>query len=136
MRITGLYAALLALLMVGLALRVMLLRRRTSVGLGDGGNRSVACAVRAHGNATEYVPVALILLLVLELNQTLPVLLHVFGIGLLVARVAHAMGLTKTPGISAGRAVGAALTLLVIAAMALMLVWQYVVIHVIAPAAM
>lgn len=133
MRITGLYAALLTLLILGLAVRVMWLRRHTSIGLGDGGDRSVACAVRTHGNATEYVPLALILLLILELNQTLPLLLHVFGIALLVARIVHAMGLSKTPGYSAGRAVGAALTLFVVAAMALMLIWQYVVIHVIAP---
>ncbi|UPG93511.1 MAPEG family protein [Luteibacter aegosomatissinici] len=133
MRITGLYAALLALLMLGLAIRVMLLRRNTSIGLGDGGNRTLACAVRAHGNAIEYVPIGLILLLVLELNQTLPVLLHAFGIVLLLGRVVHALGLSATPGMSAGRAVGAALTLLVLLAMALMLIWQYVVIHVIAP---
>jgi uncharacterized membrane protein YecN with MAPEG domain len=133
MRITGLYAALLALLMLGLAARVMFLRRNTSIGLGDGGNRTLACAVRAHGNAIEYVPIGLILLLVLELNQTLPLLLHLFGIVLLVGRVAHALGLSSTPGMSAGRAVGAALTLLVLLAMALMLIWQYVVIHVIAP---
>jgi uncharacterized protein len=133
MRITGLYAALLALLMLGLAVRVMLLRRNTSIGLGDGGNRTLACAVRAHGNAIEYVPIGLILLLVLELNQTLPVLLHAFGIVLLLGRVVHALGLSATPGMSAGRAVGAALTLLVLLAMALMLIWQYVVIHVIAP---
>lgn len=134
MRITGLYAALVALLMMGLAIRVIRLRRRTSIGLGDGGNRAVACAARAHGNAAEYVPLALILLLVLELNQTLPMLLHVFGIVLVIARVAHAIGLSQTPGVSAGRAIGAGLTLLVILAMAAMLIWQYVVIHLIAPA--
>lgn len=133
MRITGLYAALLALLVVGLSIRVMLLRRRTRIGLGDGGDRAIACAVRAHGNITEYVPLALILLLVLELNQTLPLLLHGFGIVLIVARILHALGLSKTPGYSAGRAVGAGLTLLVIAVMALMLLWQFVVIHVVAP---
>ncbi|KJV36270.1 MAPEG family protein [Luteibacter yeojuensis] len=133
MRITGLYAALLALLMLGMAVRVMLLRRNTSIGLGDGGNRKLACAVRAHGNAIEYVPLALILLLVLELNQTLPVLLHVFGIVLVLGRITHAVGLSATPGMSAGRAVGAGLTLFVMIAMALMLAWQYVVIHVIAP---
>jgi uncharacterized membrane protein YecN with MAPEG domain len=136
MRITGLYAALVALLMMGLAIRVMMLRRRNSIGLGDGGNRAVACAARAHGNAAEYVPLALILLLVLELNQTLPMLLHVFGIVLVIARVLHAIGLSRTPGVSAGRAIGAAVTLLVILAMAAMLLWQYVVIHVIAPAAL
>ncbi|MGA7439495.1 MAG: MAPEG family protein [Luteibacter sp.] len=133
MRITGLYAALLGLLMIGMALRVMLLRRNTSIGLGDGGNRSLACAVRAHGNAIEYIPIGLILLLLLELNQTLPLLLHVFGIVLVVGRIAHAVGLSGTPGMSAGRALGAALTLLVLLAMALMLIWQYLLIHLIAP---
>lgn len=133
MRITGLYAALLALMMIGMAVRVMLLRQKLSIGLGDGGNRTLACAIRAHGNAMEYVPISLILLLVLELNQTLPLLLHVFGIVLVLGRIAHAIGISGTPRMSAGRAIGAALTVLVMAAMALMLIWQYVVIHVIAP---
>ncbi|SEO67170.1 hypothetical protein SAMN02800692_1718 [Luteibacter sp. UNC138MFCol5.1] len=131
MRITGLYAALLVLITLGLAVRVMLLRKRTSIGLGDGGDRTVACAVRSHGNAIEYIPLALILLLILELNQTMPLLLHVFGIALIVARLLHAFGLSRSPGISAGRAIGAALTLLAMVAMALLLVWQYLVIHVI-----
>jgi uncharacterized membrane protein YecN with MAPEG domain len=133
MRITGLYAALLTLLVLGLAARVMWLRRRTRIGLGDGGDRDVACAVRTHGNAIEYVPLALILLLVLELNQTLPMLLHVFGIALLLARIVHAIGLSSSPGYSAGRAVGSALTMLVVTVMAVMLLWQYAVIHIIAP---
>lgn len=133
MRITGLYAALLALITLVLAVRVMLLRKRTGIGLGDGGDRHVACAVRSHGNAAEYIPLALLLLLILELNQTLPLLLHVFGIALLVARLAHAFGLSRSPAYSAGRAIGAALSLLVIAVMALMLIWQYLVIHLIAP---
>jgi len=132
MRITGLYAALLTLLILGLAVRVMLIRRRTRIGLGDGGDRSVACAIRAHGNAVEYVPLALILLLVLELDQTVPLLLHAFGIALVLARVVHAFGLSRAAGNSPGRAVGAGLTLVVIGLMALMLLWQYVVIHVIA----
>ncbi|KLD73855.1 hypothetical protein Y886_35720 [Xanthomonas hyacinthi DSM 19077] len=132
MRITGLYAALLTLLILGLAVRVMLIRRRTRIGLGDGGDRSVACAIRAHGNAVEYVPLALMLLLVLELDQTVPLLLHAFGIALLLARVVHAIGLSRAAGNSPGRAVGAGLALVVIGLMALMLLWQYVVIHVIA----
>jgi uncharacterized protein len=132
MRITGLYAALLTLLILGLAVRVMLIRRRTRIGLGDGGDRAVACAIRAHGNATEYVPLALILLLVLELDQTVPLLLHAFGVALVIARLVHAVGLSRAAGNSAGRAVGAGLTLVVIGLMALMLIWQYVVIHVIA----
>jgi len=77
------------------------------------------------------VPLALILLLILELDQTVPLLLHGFGIALVIARLVHAVGLSRAAGNSAGRAVGAGLTLLVIGLMALMLIWQYVVIHVI-----
>ena len=132
MRITGFYAALFALLVIGLALRVMLLRRRNGLGLGDGGNRSVACAIRAHGNAAEYVPLALLLMLVLELNQTWPWLLHVFGVALLLARLYHAQGLSKTPGYSPGRSIGAAVTLLVIFVMALLLLWQYIIVRFVA----
>ena len=98
MRITGLYAALFALLVIGLALRVMLLRRRNGLGLGDGGNRSVACAVRPHGNAAEYVPLALRLMPVLEPNQPWPGLRPAFGRVLLLAALAHPHGLPNTPG--------------------------------------
>ena len=76
---------------------------------------------------------AVILLLILELNQTRPVLLHAFGITLLVARLAHALGLSQTAGTSSGRLIGAALTLLVIVVMALLLIWQFVLIRLISP---
>jgi uncharacterized membrane protein YecN with MAPEG domain len=129
MRITGLYAALLALLMMGLAVRVMLLRNRHRIGVGDGGSTAMNLGIRAHANAIEYVPMALILLLVLELNQTRPVLLHAFGIMLVVGRVLHALGLSRSAGSSPGRLVGIALTLLAIIVMAVLLLWQYLIIH-------
>jgi uncharacterized protein len=132
MKITGLYAALLALLMMALAVRVMLLRNRHRVGVGDGGHAPMNLGIRAHANAIEYVPVALILLLILELNQTQPVLLHTFGITLLVGRVLHALGLSRSAGSSPGRLVGIALTVLVIVVMALLLIWQFVLIRMIA----
>jgi uncharacterized membrane protein YecN with MAPEG domain len=132
MRITGLYAALLALLMMGLAVRVMLLRNRHRIGVGDGGSTPMNLGIRAHANAIEYVPMALILLLVLELNQTQPLWLHAFGITLLVGRVLHALGLSRSAGSSPGRLVGIALTLLVIVGMALLLIWQFVVIRMLA----
>jgi uncharacterized protein len=125
MRITGLYAALLALWVVALAVRVTMLRRRHKIGLGDGGVPAVFQAIRAHANAVECVTIALILLLVLELNQTQPWLLHVFGIALLVGRVLHGMGLSGTGGYSYGRSIGMALTWLSMIAMAVLLLWQF-----------
>jgi uncharacterized membrane protein YecN with MAPEG domain len=104
--VTGLYAALCALLVLALALAVIRSRWRTKAGLGDGGDRRLARAIRIHGNAVEYVPLALVLLLVAELNHAGPALLHGCGATLVAARVAHAIGLSRTAGVSFGRMLG------------------------------
>ena len=124
MRITGLYAAIAALLVLILAVRVSLGRRSSKIGLGDGGDAILSRRIRVHGNAVEYLPLALILLLVLELNQTQSLLLHVFGCVLIAGRLIHAFGLSTASGNSPGRAIGSALTWLDILVMALLLLWQ------------
>jgi uncharacterized membrane protein YecN with MAPEG domain len=91
--ISSLYAALLALLIVWLALRVIKLRRAKRVRLGDGGEPELQAAIRAHGNATEYIPVSLILLVLLELNGAHMALVHSGGIAMLAGRLLHAKGL-------------------------------------------
>ncbi|MEO6968750.1 MAG: MAPEG family protein [Rhodanobacteraceae bacterium] len=132
MHITGLYAALGALLILLLAGRVIWLRNTRKVGIGNGGDEQLARAIRAHANAIEYLPTALLLLLILELDQTRVPLLHLFGIVLIVARVVHALGLSAKSGYSSGRLIGTVLTFLVILAMALLLLWQFIVLHAIA----
>ena len=124
MRITGLYAAIAALLIVIFAVRVTLRRRAVGIGIGNGGDAILAQRVRVHANAAEYLPLALILLLILELNQTQPLLLHVFGCLLIVGRLLHAWGLSSSPGLTPGRGIGMVLTWLTIAVMALLLIWQ------------
>ena len=104
--ITALYAGVLALLLVVLALRVVRLRWKFRVGLGDGGEKAMIRAIRIHGNATEHVPIALLLLLVAELNHAGPTLLHACGAVLVVGRVLHAVGLGKSAGASWQRAAG------------------------------
>ena len=116
--ITALYAGLLALLLVLLALRVVRLRWKFRVGLGDGGEKAMTRAIRVHGNATEHVPIALLLLLVAELNRAGPTLLHVCGAVLVVARLLHAVGLGKSAGASWQRAAGTVGTLGVIVVLA------------------
>ncbi|HKE47498.1 MAG TPA: MAPEG family protein [Rhodanobacteraceae bacterium] len=126
MRITGLYAALAALLIVILGMRVTLRRRVAKIGIGSGGDAVLAQRIRVHANATEYLPLSLLLLLILELNQTQPLLLHVFGCVLIASRVFHAVGLSSSTTASPGRAVGISLTWLVLVAMSLLLLWQVV----------
>lgn len=124
MRITGIYAALATLLVLILAARVVLARNARNIGIGDGGDRDLVKRIRAHANALENLPLALLLLLLLELNQTQPAWLHAFGIVLIAARAAHAIGLSRTSGYSPGRFAGIGLTWLVMLAMALLLMWQ------------
>lgn len=64
--ITTGYAALLALLLLALSMRVVDGRRRFGVNLGDGGNAAMQRRIRAHANFIEYVPLLLILLALLE----------------------------------------------------------------------
>ena len=91
--ISSFYAALLALWVVWLSLQVIKLRRAKKVVLGDGGEPELQTAIRAQGNATEYIPISLILLILLELNDAHPALLHLGGISILIGRLIHAKAL-------------------------------------------
>lgn len=124
MHITGLYVALAALLVLIFSARVSARRVSLKVGLGDGDDKELKKRIRVQANAIEYLPLALLLLLMLELNQTLPLLLHVFGSVLIVARILHAIGLSVTGGMSSGRMIGTGLTWAVMLVMALLLLWQ------------
>jgi hypothetical protein len=125
MHITGIYIALAVLLMLLLAARVVWLRNTRKIALGDGGLPELERAIRAHANAEEYLPLALLLLLVIELDQVRPDLVHGFGIVLLVARALHAWGLSRSSGRSFGRAVGIVLTWLVMLVMAALVLWRH-----------
>jgi len=119
--VTGLYAGLLVLLLLVLAARVSLLRSKLGVGAGHGNDPQLARAIRVHGNAVEWIPPMLLVLLVAELDGANRTFLHVCGITFLAARIAHAMGLSRTTKSSAGRFWGMAGTWLVIVALA---VWD------------
>lgn len=93
--LSSIYAALLALLIVRLSLGVIKLRRTEKVRLGDGGVSGLQNAIRAQGNATEYVPISLILLILLELNGGHMLLIHLGGMTVLAGRLLHAKGLLE-----------------------------------------
>ena len=109
-----LYIGLAAILLIVLSVRVMQLRGRHVVGIGDGGHPDLQLAIRVHANFVEYVPLALLLLLCVDLVGDSKWIVHALGILLLVGRVLHAYGLAQSSGRSFGRAAGVALTLLVL----------------------
>ncbi|MEO8509206.1 MAG: MAPEG family protein [Betaproteobacteria bacterium] len=116
--ITALYAGLCGVLLLSLAARVIRLRWKLRIGIGDGGERPLHKAMRVHGNAAEYLPIALLLLLVAELDHSSPMLLHVCGATFVAARVLHAIGLSRSSGATWPRMAGTTLTVLVIATLA------------------
>ena len=124
--ITSIYAGLLALMMLGLAGRVVRVRLGQAIPLGTGGNDDMEQRIRVHGNLTEYAPIFLILLLLAELGQAPAWLLHGTGIAFVVARAMHAAGLSRIRGRSIGRFYGSAVSWTAIVVLAVYLLGRAV----------
>lgn len=93
--ITALYGALNALFNIVLAFRITRLREKHRVSLGMGDVPELTVAIRAHANNAEYLPLALVMLLLAELCGGSSIWLHVLGGTLLLARISHAFGLPR-----------------------------------------
>lgn len=91
------YAALLAVLFVVLSARVIQLRTEHKISLGVGGNAELERRTRVQANFAEYVPLALLLLALAELQGASDTLLHALCLLLLLSRLAHAWGMSRTP---------------------------------------
>ena len=122
--ITAIYAALQALLAIGLVVPVGQLRAKTNVSLGAGGNPRLEVAIRRHANWTEHVPIALLLMALLELNGGSPALLHGLGATLLLARILHPLGLEFETMRRPLRGIGSIATMLVTLVGAVALLWK------------
>ncbi|MDO9224369.1 MAG: MAPEG family protein [Caulobacter sp.] len=107
---SALWVGLHILLMLVLSLLVVRLRNKHKVFVGDDGIPELAQAIRAFGNASEYVPPGLAGLIVLDLSGATPLLIHIAGFLLLVGRVVHAAGLSNSVGTSIPRALGMTMT--------------------------
>lgn len=110
--ITALYAALSALLLVVLSVRVIAVRRDLRVALGDGDDERLARRIRAHANFIEYTPLALLLILLNELLGGAGWLIHGLGVALLFGRSVHAWSLAARS--QRGRVVGMSCTFAVL----------------------
>lgn len=121
--VTSLYAGLATLLIIGLAARIPPMRQRFRVGIHSGQNETLARAIRVHGNAVENVPLGLLLLALLELQDVAATLLYVTGGVLMAGRLIHAWGLGRSAAYSLGRFWGTVLTWLSLLTMAGMLLW-------------
>ncbi|EGQ8496537.1 TPA: MAPEG family protein [Vibrio alginolyticus] len=93
--ITALYANILAILIIWLAVQVIKQRRLNQIAYADGEVEALQIARSAQSNATEYIPITLILMALLEFNSAYPTWIHLTGIIFVIGRVIHAKGILK-----------------------------------------
>jgi uncharacterized protein len=126
--ITSAYLGILALLYLVLGLQVSRLRRGHRVLFGDGDNIKLRSAIRAHANFVEYVPLVVLMVAMLEMSGLPAVQVHLLMGALLVARLLHPLGMyagPRTLRFQICRVGGILLTLLVMLASALLLLWRF-----------
>lgn len=118
--ITALYAGILALILVALAINVTVHRNKLKVPLGDGNNPVMRRMIRVHGNAAEYIPLALVLMGIYELNGGAHTVLHVAGVALILARLAQSSEMFSTEMAGPRRIAGQSITWLTLIALAVL----------------
>jgi uncharacterized protein len=108
--IVPVYAAIFGLMFVYLSFLVIKQRYRAKVSLGDGDDPALRSAIAVHSNFSQYVPFALLLITLIELNHASAYLIHALSACLLAGRLAHAYGLAQANQIMKLRQVGILLT--------------------------
>jgi uncharacterized membrane protein YecN with MAPEG domain len=123
--ITALYLAIFAVFAGYLAFLPGKIRGADGISIGDGGRPDLLLAMRRHANFVEYVPYFMIMFVALELNGAGALLLNGLGLGMLVARTCHAVGIKADTIQSPLRGVGAGGTLVLTLIAAGVLVYQF-----------
>ncbi len=122
--ITLLIAGLCGLLQFALTIYVIARRAQTGVSFLDGGDPQLLRRIRAHGNFTETAPMALLLMLLLEMRSFNATGLWIFGSLLIVGRILNAHSIL-TNNASWSRRGGIVLTLNVISIEAVLCLWMF-----------
>jgi hypothetical protein len=81
--------------------------------------------MRIHGNFAEYVPLALLVIVLIEAAGYSRYWIHLLGLALVAARLLHAWGLTRDKQPSPGRVIGTALTFAVLAVGGVLLIVDF-----------
>jgi len=105
---TALYAGILGIMTVALALNIAFRRMETKTAIG-GDDEILAKRSRAFGNLVEHAPLMLILLMLMEYRGS-EFFVHLFGISFILCRGSHAYGIIAKEGLGPDnipRAVGA-----------------------------
>ena len=122
--ITGLYSGILGLILLFLAMRVSGERMKEQAALGIDDSPALFEAVRRHGNFVEWVPFALLLMVIYEFNGGATALLHGVGASLVTARLIHPWGIKHHVIPHPLRAIGAGITFAIVLVLSVAVLWQ------------
>ena len=93
--ITPIYIALLGILFVPFTMRVGLYRVKNEIIIGDGKDEELIRRIRGQGNFVETVPLAVVLLLLMEILGAGDTWLHALCALLVGGRFLHYLGITE-----------------------------------------
>lgn len=93
--ITLTIAGAAAIVNIWLAIRIVTLRLKAKVLIGDGGNALLAARMRAQLNYIEYTPLVLILMALIELARGTHSWLWAAGIIYILGRIVHPFGMDR-----------------------------------------
>lgn len=93
LNISAMYVGIFSLVLMYLSAKVSYMRHQLRIAIGDAGDLKMLRAMRVQQNFTEYVPIFLIGLVVLEMTGYHDSFIHFLGLAMLVGRIFHAVGL-------------------------------------------
>ena len=117
--ITTTLAALLAIWLIVLSIRVIQGRSGDGPSMGDGGDPTVQRRIRAQGNLVEYAPFYLILSGLVEVQGGNPWVLGLLGLVFFVGRIGHGVAFGFMDHFMLGRVAGTLATFVALLALAL-----------------
>jgi uncharacterized membrane protein YecN with MAPEG domain len=91
--ITSVFATFFTVFYVGLSVRVVRVRRKNRISLGDGGHDGLLKAISTHSNFSQYIPLALFLMALHELQWGSHPFLIGAGLLLIIGRISHIIGI-------------------------------------------
>ena len=92
-QITILYAGVLGIMAVIVGAMAGIYRGQSGISIGDGGDPELLRRMRRHANFIENVPLALVLIALLEMQGITSTAIHSLGAALVLGRILHAIGI-------------------------------------------
>ena len=94
-----LITAILLFIFIALSFNAAFIRRKSGLAVGEGDNETLLRAVRAHGNFTEFTPMFLISLFLIDHISKNCEYVLVIGSGFILGRIFHALSMFLKKGL-------------------------------------